>query len=153
MLDDQLKSQLSAYLERVQQPFELVASLDDSETARDMRELLETIQSLRSDKITLRTDGNDARKPSFSLQRVGATNSLRFAGLPLAAAAGVEHGVHRHVSTGVGGEPVVGKHRVGRFPLAVVFKQVHGHAGRAQGVGGEAHFFIGAGRRFDCRLP
>ena len=67
----------------MQQPFELVASLDDSETARDMRELLTTIQSLRSDKITLRTDGNDARKPSFSLQRVGATNSLRFAGLPL----------------------------------------------------------------------
>nr|WP_296017689.1 alkyl hydroperoxide reductase subunit F [uncultured Acidovorax sp.] len=83
MLDEQLKTQLSAYLERVQQPFELVASLDDSETARDMRELLTTIQSLRSDKITLRTDGNDARKPSFSLQRVGATNSLRFAGLPL----------------------------------------------------------------------
>jgi len=83
MLDEQLKNQLAAYLERVQQPFELVASLDDSETARDMRELLTTIQSLRSDKITLRTDGNDARKPSFSLQRVGATNSLRFAGLPL----------------------------------------------------------------------
>ena len=83
MLDEQLKTQLAAYLERVQQPFELVASLDDSETARDMRELLTTVQSLRSDKITLRTDGNDARKPSFSLQRVGATNSLRFAGLPL----------------------------------------------------------------------
>lgn len=86
MLDDQLKSQLSAYLERVQQPFELVASLDDSETARDMRELLETIQGLRSDKITLRTDGNDARKPSFSLQRTGTDSplqSLRFAGLPL----------------------------------------------------------------------
>ena len=83
MLDDQLKTQLAAYLERVQQPFELVASLDDSETARDMRELLTTIQSLRSDKITLRTDGNDARKPSFTLQRVGSTNSLRFAGLPL----------------------------------------------------------------------
>lgn len=83
MLDEQLKTQLAAYLERVQQPFELVASLDDSETSRDMRELLTTIQSLRSDKITLRTDGNDARKPSFSLQRVGATHSLRFAGLPL----------------------------------------------------------------------
>lgn len=83
MLDEQLKTQLAAYLERVQQPFELVASLDDSETARDMRELLTTIQSLRSDKITLRTDGNDARKPSFSLQRADATNSLRFAGLPL----------------------------------------------------------------------
>jgi alkyl hydroperoxide reductase subunit F len=37
-----------------------------------MRELLQTIQSLRADKITLRTDGNDARKPSFTLQRVGS---------------------------------------------------------------------------------
>ena len=86
MLDDQLKTQLSAYLERVQQPFELVASLNDSDTSREMLELLQTIQSLRSDKITLRTDGNDARKPSFSLQRVGAdaqVQSLRFAGLPL----------------------------------------------------------------------
>jgi alkyl hydroperoxide reductase subunit F len=83
MLDDQLKTQLGAYLERVTQPFELVASLDDSETARDMRALLETIQSLRSDKITLRLDGNDARKPSFSLQRQGTATQLRFAGLPL----------------------------------------------------------------------
>ncbi|MBY0411402.1 MAG: alkyl hydroperoxide reductase subunit F [Burkholderiaceae bacterium] len=83
MLDEQLKTQLAAYLERVTQPFELVASLDDSETARDMLELLQTIQSLRSDKITLRTDGNDARKPSFSLQRTGTATQLRFAGLPL----------------------------------------------------------------------
>ena len=83
MLDDQLKSQLAAYLERVTQPFELVASLDDSETATQMRELLTTIQGLRSDKIALRLDGQDARKPSFSLQRVGSQQSLRFAGLPL----------------------------------------------------------------------
>ena len=83
MLDDQLKSQLAAYLERVTQPFELVASLDDSETATQMRELLTTIQGLRSDKIVLRLDGQDARKPSFSLQRVGSQQSLRFAGLPL----------------------------------------------------------------------
>ncbi|MDD0815468.1 alkyl hydroperoxide reductase subunit F [Curvibacter sp. HBC28] len=83
MLDDQLKTQLSAYLERVTQPFELVASLDDSETARDMLQLLQTIQSLRADKISLRTDGTDERKPSFSLQRLGSSNQLRFAGLPL----------------------------------------------------------------------
>lgn len=83
MLNDQLKAQLAAYLERVQQPFELVASLDDSETSKQMLDLLQTIQTLRSDKISLRTDGSDARKPSFTLQRVGATNSLRFAGLPL----------------------------------------------------------------------
>ncbi len=83
MLDDQLKTQLAAYLERVTQPFELVASLDESETAAQMRDLLTTIQTLRSDKISLRLDGNDARKPSFTLQRQGSTSSLRFAGLPL----------------------------------------------------------------------
>ena len=83
MLDDNLKTQLATYLERVTQPFEMVASLDDGETSREMRELLTTIQSLRSDKITLRTDGQDARKPSFTLQRIGSDSSLRFAGLPL----------------------------------------------------------------------
>jgi alkyl hydroperoxide reductase subunit F len=83
MLDDTLKSQLAAYLERVTQPFELVATLGDDETSGQMRELLQTIQSLRADKITLRTDGTDARKPSFTLQRAGSPNSLRFAGLPL----------------------------------------------------------------------
>jgi alkyl hydroperoxide reductase subunit F len=61
----------------------MVASLNDSDTAREMLDLLQTIQSLRSDMITLKTDGTDARKPSFTLQRVGADNSLRFAGLPL----------------------------------------------------------------------
>jgi NADH-dependent peroxiredoxin subunit F len=83
MLDDTLKSQLAAYLERVTLPIELVASLDDSSTSAEMRDLLDTIQSLRSDKITLRTDGTDARKPSFTLQRAGTATSLRFAGLPL----------------------------------------------------------------------
>ncbi|MCB8748374.1 alkyl hydroperoxide reductase subunit F [Rhodoferax sp. U2-2l] len=83
MLDQDLKTQLAAYLQRVTQPFELVATLDDSDTSRDMRELLQTIQSLRADKISLRFDGTDSRKPSFTVQRLGATNSLRFAGLPL----------------------------------------------------------------------
>jgi alkyl hydroperoxide reductase subunit F len=83
MLDQDIKTQLAAYLQRVTQPFEMVASLNDSDTAREMLELLQTIQSLRSDKITLRTDGFDARKPSFTLQRAGTANSLRFAGLPL----------------------------------------------------------------------
>jgi alkyl hydroperoxide reductase subunit F len=83
MLDDTLKTQLGAYLERVQHPFEIVASLDDSENSRDTLSLLQTIQGLRSDKITLKVDGTDARKPSFTLQRTGSTSSLRFAGLPL----------------------------------------------------------------------
>ena len=83
MLDQELKTQLAGYLERVKLPFEMVASLDDSETGRDMLSLLQTIQSLRSDMITLRLDGQDARKPSFSVQRTGSATNLRFAGLPL----------------------------------------------------------------------
>ena len=82
MLDDTLKAQLAAYLERVTLPFEMVASLDDSETSRDMRSLLETIQGLRADMISVRFDGADARKPSFSLQRTGTATTLRYAGLP-----------------------------------------------------------------------
>ncbi len=82
MLDDDLKTQLQAYLERVTQPFELVASLDDSDSSREMGSLLQSIASL-SDKITLRTDGTDARKPSFSLRRSGTKMSLRFAAIPL----------------------------------------------------------------------
>ena len=65
------------------QPFELVATLGDDDTSHQMRELLQTIASLRADKITLRTDGQDARVPSFSLQRAGSATQLRFAGLPL----------------------------------------------------------------------
>jgi alkyl hydroperoxide reductase subunit F len=83
MLDDNLKAQLGAYMERVQQPFEIVASLSDSENSRDMLSLLQTIQGLRADKITLKTDGQDARRPSFTLRREGTDTSLRFAGLPL----------------------------------------------------------------------
>ena len=48
-----------------------------------MRELLRNDHCAAPDKITLRTDGQDVRKPSFTLQRAGSTNSLRFAGLPL----------------------------------------------------------------------
>ena len=43
MLDATLKAHPAAYLERVSQPFELVASLGDDDNSRQMRELLETI--------------------------------------------------------------------------------------------------------------
>ena len=82
MLDTNLKTQLKAYLEKVTQPFEIVASLDDGEKSREMLSLLQDIAGL-SDKITLKTDGDDARKPSFSLNRIGGSISLRFAGIPM----------------------------------------------------------------------
>ncbi|WP_292037702.1 alkyl hydroperoxide reductase subunit F [Massilia sp. UBA6681] len=82
MLDATLKKQLQAYLEKVVQPIELVASLDDSPKAREMDELLREIAAL-SDKITVRTDGANARKPSFSIKRVGTDIAVDFAGIPL----------------------------------------------------------------------
>ncbi|UUC82555.1 alkyl hydroperoxide reductase subunit F [Stutzerimonas stutzeri] len=82
MLDTNLKTQLKAYLEKVTQPFEIVASLDDGEKSQELLSLLQDIAGL-SDKITLKTDGDDVRKPSFSLNRIGGNISLRFAGIPM----------------------------------------------------------------------
>jgi len=82
MLDATLKTQLKAYLEKVSQPFEIVASLDDSDKSQELKGLLDDIVSL-TDKITLKTDGTDARVPSFALNRPNGNISLRFAGLPM----------------------------------------------------------------------
>ncbi len=82
MLTQELKTQLGGYLQRLTLPIEIEASLDASQGARDMRELLETLQTM-SDKLRIRFDGDDARKPSFRVQRVGTSMSLRFAAVPL----------------------------------------------------------------------
>ena len=82
MLDATLKSQLQTYLGMLRQPIRLIASLDDSATAAEMRGLLDDIVSL-SDKVSLDTTGNDARKPSFVVARNGESDGVRFAGLPL----------------------------------------------------------------------
>ncbi|HYN61162.1 MAG TPA: alkyl hydroperoxide reductase subunit F [Rubrivivax sp.] len=82
MLDDNLKTQLKAYLERVTRPVELVSSLDDRPASQEMRELLDEIGAL-SDKIAVRHDGNDGRRPSFAISRAGADMGVRFAAIPM----------------------------------------------------------------------
>jgi alkyl hydroperoxide reductase subunit F len=82
MLDANLKAQLKAYLEKVTQPFEIVASLDDGEKSQELLGLLQDIVGL-TDKITLKTDGNDARRPSFALNRPGGDTGVAFAGIPM----------------------------------------------------------------------
>ena len=82
MLDDNTKAQVKAYLERLVSPIELMATLDDSASARDMRGLLEDLATL-SDKIAVRFDGDDARKPAFSVAAAGQPARIRFAGLPM----------------------------------------------------------------------
>ena len=82
MLDADLKTQLKAYLEKLVQPIELVAALDDGAKSRELEGLLSEIASL-SDKITFRRDDGDARRPSFAINRVGSDIGVRFAGLPM----------------------------------------------------------------------
>src|SRR5690606_17417967 len=83
MLDDNLKTQLKAYLEKLVQPIELVASLDDGDKSRELDTLLQDIASM-SDKISLRRDDSaDARKPSFAINRLGTDVSVSFAAIPM----------------------------------------------------------------------
>jgi alkyl hydroperoxide reductase subunit F len=82
MLDANIKSQLKAYFERILHPIELVASVDEGSKSAEMLALLEDIASL-SDKISLKRDGADARKPSFAIGRAGEVARVSFAGLPM----------------------------------------------------------------------
>ncbi|MEY4255340.1 MAG: alkyl hydroperoxide reductase, subunit f [Pseudomonadota bacterium] len=82
MLEDSLKAQLKAYLVNVRQPIELVASLDASPKSQEMLALLNDIVA-QSDKVSLRQDGTDGRKPSFAIAPVGVSPRVQFAGLPM----------------------------------------------------------------------
>ncbi|MFA7664713.1 MAG: alkyl hydroperoxide reductase subunit F [Burkholderiaceae bacterium] len=82
MLADAIRTQLETYLQKLEQPIELVASLDDGAKSVELRELLREIASL-SPKIALREDGSDARKPSFSVGAAGQPARVSFAGIPM----------------------------------------------------------------------
>jgi len=82
MLDANIQTQLRAYLEKIQHPIELVGTLDGSNKAQEMLALLQDIASL-SDKVSVRQDGNSARRPSFSVGRPGEPARISFAGIPM----------------------------------------------------------------------
>jgi alkyl hydroperoxide reductase subunit F len=66
----------------VTHPIELVASVDDSAASQELLGLLRDIEAL-SPKVSLRSNGHEARKPSFAITRAGTDVSVRFAGIPL----------------------------------------------------------------------
>src|SRR6478735_5559533 len=82
MLDASLTAQLKNHLEHVTQPVELVASLDDGTKSADLLTLLHEIAAL-SEQITVRRADDDARRPSFAVNRVGTDIGVRFAGIPM----------------------------------------------------------------------
>ena len=82
MLDQNIKMQLKAYLERLESPIELVAALDDSDKAAQIKELVTEIAEL-SEQVTARFDGENARRPSFGIAKAGEQPRVFFAGLPM----------------------------------------------------------------------
>ena len=83
MLDANLRQQLQTYLERLTQPVELVASLDESDASTEMRGLLEDIVSLSPLLSLEERNEADVRKPSFTVGPRGTGARIRFAGVPM----------------------------------------------------------------------
>ncbi|MDE2613851.1 MAG: alkyl hydroperoxide reductase subunit F [Burkholderiales bacterium] len=82
MLDADIQAQLASYLDRITQPVELVASLDSSDAADQMRALLTQIAALNA-RVTARFDGRAVRRPSFRVTRAGADMGVEFAAIPM----------------------------------------------------------------------
>jgi NADH-dependent peroxiredoxin subunit F len=82
MLDAATTAQLKTYLGNLRTPVELVATLDDSPKATEMRSLVEEVAA-QSDLVSARFDGQADRVPSFAIRRADGTAETRFAGLPL----------------------------------------------------------------------
>ncbi|WP_121144778.1 alkyl hydroperoxide reductase subunit F [Orbus hercynius] len=83
MLDNNMKTQLKAYLERLTKPVELIANLDQSEKSVETLALINEIAEL-SDKVSVKQTHDDTvRIPSFLITNPGIDTGLRFAGIPL----------------------------------------------------------------------
>jgi len=102
VLDAATTAALRGYLERVTEPVELVASLDDSDRSRELGSLLEETAAL-SDRVTVVAATPDAqRTPSVVIRRAGTDVSVAFAGLPM----GHEFTSYVLALLQVGGNPV-----------------------------------------------
>jgi alkyl hydroperoxide reductase subunit F len=82
MLDAALAQALEGHLANLKFPIELLASLDTGTKSAELRELLSEIAGL-ADRVSVRFDGDDARRPSFKIARTGTDIAVRFAGIPL----------------------------------------------------------------------
>ncbi|WP_040508638.1 alkyl hydroperoxide reductase subunit F [Gluconobacter morbifer] len=83
MLQDDLKTQLRAYMQYLRDDVVLEATLGSDDRSVEIRGLLEDIASLSSGKITFSDSGQDKRVPSFVIRRANSDVQVCFAGLPL----------------------------------------------------------------------
>jgi len=82
MLDTNIRNQLQAYLGKLQRPIALIATLDESAAAVELRDLLREVATL-SDLIALHEDGLATRRPSFAVTVPGEPGRIEFAGIPM----------------------------------------------------------------------
>ncbi len=82
MFDDALLGQLRDHFTNITQQVELIVSVDATAKSDELVEFCTRIAEL-SDNVTLRTNGDAARRPSLQIKRVGTDVSVTFAAIPL----------------------------------------------------------------------
>ena len=83
MLDANIAGQLKGYLQNIKRPIELIAALDDSAKATEMRDLLQEIADMSADISFIDDADSDSRKPSFQIKQPDGQEKIRFAGIPM----------------------------------------------------------------------
>lgn len=83
MLDANIAAQLKGYLQNIKRPIELVAALDDSAKAGEMRELLQEIEGMSAQISLVEDADSQSRTPSFQIRQPGGEEKIRFAGIPM----------------------------------------------------------------------
>ncbi|SER19552.1 alkyl hydroperoxide reductase subunit F, partial [Granulicatella balaenopterae] len=81
MLDNETKQQLQQYLELLDAPIILSASLSEEDSSQKMRNFLEEVSAL-SPKITLEEQVLPYT-PSFEIKQANSSSEVIFAGIPL----------------------------------------------------------------------
>ncbi len=83
VLDETLKAQLAAYLERLRHPIQLTVSLDDSQASGEMRELVNEVAAVSPQITVAEAPNTDTRVPAFSIHKPNEKPRVTFAGMPL----------------------------------------------------------------------
>ncbi len=83
MFDESIAEQLKSALTHLQHPVVLTASLDETTDSNEIRDFLNAVANLSSDKIKLNFNGQFERKPSFAIHKENEKARVHFAALPM----------------------------------------------------------------------
>ena len=83
MLDQNMKTQLKAYLENLKTEVQLVLSLDNSETAKKLKSLADDIASLHNKVSVVEDQSASVRQPIMQVVNTTNKTAIGFAGLPM----------------------------------------------------------------------